>query len=136
MVEDLGVGVGGEVAVLHARLAIGADDPVDELAQRLLTLWRADGTPDQHNPEIIGDKDVAKQAAREQFTQQAVSAADVAESSEPVMLVGQEDGSVKEVKVSGAPQDPSIADRQSEHEKVAKSAQSAADKAVDSLTKS
>lgn len=37
----------------------------------------ADGTPAQVRPEIIGDKEVAKAAAREQFAQQAVSAADV-----------------------------------------------------------
>lgn len=37
---------------------------------------RANGTPDQHNPEIIGDQETAVKAAQEQFKQQAVSAAD------------------------------------------------------------
>ena len=37
---------------------------------------KADGTPDQINPEIIGDKDTAIAAAKVQFAQQAVSAVD------------------------------------------------------------
>ena len=37
---------------------------------------KADGTPDQTNPEVIGDKDFAVEAAKEQFRQQAVSAVD------------------------------------------------------------
>jgi hypothetical protein len=32
VLEDLGVGIGGEVAVLLARLDVGEDDAVDELA--------------------------------------------------------------------------------------------------------
>lgn len=96
----------------------------------------ADGTPDQHNPEIIGDPEYAKKLAREQFTQQAVSAADRARiTSEPMMLVGQKDGSVKEVPASEAPQDPSIEDAQKEHAKVAEAAEKAADAMVDSLHK-
>ncbi|MEU9793827.1 hypothetical protein AB0E27_24900 [Streptomyces sparsogenes] len=39
---------------------------------------RADGTPDQINPEFIGDKDVAIAAAKEQLAQQAASAVDTA----------------------------------------------------------
>jgi hypothetical protein len=39
---------------------------------------RPDGTPDQINPEYIGDKDTALAAAREQLAVQAVSAVDVA----------------------------------------------------------
>ena len=83
---------------------------------------RADGTPDQHNPEIIGDPEVAKAAAREQFKQQAVSAVDVQQSA---------GGST----VEDAPQDPSIAEAQAEHDKVAKAAEKAADAAVDALNK-
>jgi hypothetical protein len=37
---------------------------------------KADGTPDQHNPEIIGDKETAIEAAKVQFAQQAVAAVD------------------------------------------------------------
>ena len=83
---------------------------------------RADGTPDQHNPEIIGDKDVALAAAQEQFTQQAVSAADV-------VTVG------GGTTVADAPQDPAIEKVQKEHDKVAKAAEKAAEKVVDQLHK-
>ena len=82
---------------------------------------KADGTPDQHNPEIIGDKDAAIEAAKEQFRQQAVSAADVAAHS---------GGGTS---VDDAPQDPEIEAAQKEHEKVAKAAEKAAEKAVNSL---
>lgn len=82
---------------------------------------RADGTPDQHNPEIIGDKEAAVKAAQEQFKQQAVSAADVAS--------GNAGGST----VEDAPQDPSIEAAKAEHDKVAAAAEKAAEKVVDSL---
>ncbi|KUH38389.1 hypothetical protein ATE80_13045 [Streptomyces kanasensis] len=39
---------------------------------------RPDGTPDQLNPEFIGDKETAVQAAREQLAVQAASAVDIA----------------------------------------------------------
>jgi len=84
---------------------------------------RADGTPDQHNPEIIGDKETAVKAAQEQFKQQAVSAADVLESGTG--------GST----VEDAPQDPVIEKRQKEHDKLAAAAEKAADKVVDKLHK-
>ena len=42
----------------------------------MLTL-HPDGTPRQHNPEIIGDKQFATDAAKRQFAEQAVSAVDV-----------------------------------------------------------
>lgn len=83
---------------------------------------RADGTPDQHDPEIIGDKDVAIAAAKEQFAQQAVSAADVA---------GVGGGSVAE----GAPQDPSIAEAEAEHKEVAAAAEKRAEATVEQLHK-
>lgn len=92
---------------------------------------RADGTPDQHNPEIIGDPEVAKQLAREQFAQQAVSAADVRATSVPMMVVGDELRPASE-----APQDPSIEAAQKEHEKVAEAARKAADAMVDELSAS
>lgn len=81
---------------------------------------RADGTPDQHNPEIIGDKDAAIAAAKEQFTQQAISAADVAPTSGGTT-------------VEDAPQDPSIEKAQGEHDRVAKAAAKAAESTVNSL---
>ena len=83
---------------------------------------RADGTPDQHNPEIIGDKDVAVAAAKEQFAQQAVSAADVA---------AVDGGST----VEDAPQDPSIAEAEAEHKKVAEAAEKRAEATVEQLHK-
>ena len=84
---------------------------------------KADGTPDQHNPEIIGDKDVALAAAKEQFTQQAVSAADVANAG------------TGGTTVEDAPQDPTIEAAVKEHDKVAKAAEKAAEKVVDQLHK-
>jgi hypothetical protein len=83
----------------------------------------ADGTPDQHNPEIIGDVETAKAAAREQFKQQAVSAVDVAQTE-------------AEKPEDEGTQDPSIQARVDEHEKVASAAEKAADKTVESLSKS
>lgn len=102
----------GNTAVKHE----GDHDRVQMLS------LRADGTPDQHNPEIIGDPEAAKAAAREQFKQQAVSAVDAQ---------APDGGSV----IEDAPQDPSIAEAQAEHEKVAKAAEKAADAAIDALTK-
>lgn len=95
---------------------------------------KADGTPDQTDPEIIGDKDTATAAAKEQFKQQAVSAVDVAANRGRVTLVGQADGTVKEVPLTTG-QDPTIESAQKEHEKVAKAAESAAEKTVDALHK-
>lgn len=95
---------------------------------------KADGTPDQHNPEIIGNKDVAVEAAKRQFAEQAVSAADVAEVRGPVTLVGQKDGSVKEVPATTG-QDPQIDERVKAHESAAQAAESAAEKTVSSLHK-
>lgn len=88
---------------------------------------RADGTPDQHNPEVIGPKDAAIAAAKEQFVQQAVSAADRERQANPDTAAGTTG------VVEDAPQDPSIEEAQKEHEKVAKAAESAAEKAINSL---
>lgn len=82
---------------------------------------RADGTPDQHNPEIIGDKETAVKAAQEQFKQQAVSAADVKHAGTGATTV------------EDAPQDPSIEAAKAEHDKVAAAAEKAAEKVVNSL---
>lgn len=82
---------------------------------------RADGTPDQHNPEIIGDKETAVKAAQEQFKQQAVSAADVKHAGTGATTV------------ENAPQDPSIEAAKAEHDKVAAQAEKAAEATVNSL---
>lgn len=97
---------------------------------------RADGTPDQHNPEIIGDKEFAKAAAAEQFRQQAVSAADVAAASArsvPMMTVAGKNGETKQVPASEAPQDPTIKAAQDEHAKIEAAATKAAETMVDKL---
>lgn len=93
----------------------------DRVAMLSLT---KDGKPDQYQPEIIGDKEFAVEAAKRQFAEQAVSAADSAKRAELI------DTGAETVK-----QDPSVAELQKEHEKVAKSAESAAEKAVDALHK-
>lgn len=85
---------------------------------------RADGTPDQHDPEIVGEKEFAREAAREQFRQQAVSAVDQAKRAE---LFGTGNGAEE------LTQDPKIAELQQAHEDAAKSAESAADATVGAL---
>lgn len=112
-------GATGNTAVPHQ----GDHDRVQMLS------LRADGSPDQNNPEIIGDPEVAKAAAREQFAQQAVSAVDqLRAQSVPMMTVGD-----KLVPASEAPQDPAIEDAQKEHQKVEEAAHKAADAMVDAL---
>lgn len=82
---------------------------------------KADGTPDQVNPEIIGDKDAAIAATAEQFRQQAVSAAD--REARGVSVDG--DGSTTE--------DPTVEQIKKGHEDAAKGADSAAKSVVESL---
>ena len=85
---------------------------------------KADGTPDQHNPEIIGDKGFAVEAAKRQFAEQAVSAADVERRGASA------DNGAEPVK-----QDPSIEEAQKEADKVTASAEKAAEAAVNALHK-
>jgi hypothetical protein len=82
---------------------------------------RADGTPDQHNPEIIGDKDFALEATREQFRQQAVSAVDQAERK------------AADTGAEQLEQDPQIAALQQAHKDAEAQAESAADATVAAL---
>lgn len=82
---------------------------------------RADGTLDQHNPEIIGDKELALSATKEQFKQQAVSAVDVTER-------GVSAGPAEE-----GVQDTSVAELKEKHDAAAEAADKAAEKAVSSL---
>lgn len=84
----------------------------------------ADGTPDQHNPEIVGDKDFALAATKRQYAEQAVSAVDVEHRGATTTPGGEE------VK-----QDPGIARLQKAHESAEKSAESAAESTVNSLYK-
>lgn len=81
---------------------------------------RADGTLDQHNPEIIGNVEHATEAAKVQFAQQAVSAVDVAERG----------AGTGEVEVAD---DPSVSALRDKQDQAAKRAESAAESAVKSL---
>lgn len=86
---------------------------------------RSDGTPDQNNPEIIGDKDAAIESAKRQFAEFAVSAVD-AEKRAEVGLAGADEGDTSDAKIDKL---------KAEHDKVAKSAESKAEKLVESLHK-
>lgn len=84
----------------------------------------ADGTPDQHNPEIVGDKDFALAATKRQYAEQAVSAVDVAER-----------GATVDTGSETVSQDPSIEKLQKAHDSAHKSAESAAESTVNALLK-
>lgn len=85
---------------------------------------RKDGEHDQNDPVIIGDKDFAVAATQRQFAEQAVSAADDAAQ---VARLAEERG---ELEVE---QDPAIAERIEEHEKVEADAQKRAESVVNEL---
>lgn len=86
---------------------------------------RKDGSLDQHDPEIVGDKDVALAATKEQFRQQAVAAVDV-EKRDALGLGG---GSL-------FTEDKSIGELKKAHESAAKSAESRAESVVNGLHES
>jgi hypothetical protein len=86
---------------------------------------RADGTPDQHNPQIIGEREFAETATREQFRQQAVSAVDTEKRRE---LFGTGAGDAEQVE-----QDPKIQELADAHQEAEKAAESAADSTVGAL---
>jgi hypothetical protein len=86
---------------------------------------KADGTPDQHNPEIVGEREFALEATREQFRQQAVSAVDQEKRAE---LFGTGASDVEDLG-----QDPKIEELQSAHESAAKAADKAAESTVGAL---
>src|SRR3712207_7541711 len=54
VLEDLGVGRGGEVGVVLARLAVRLHDAVDELLERPLALRRADGAAEVLRRDDVG----------------------------------------------------------------------------------
>lgn len=84
---------------------------------------KADGTPDQTpGVEIIGDKDFALSATKEQFKQQAVSVADTQRIAEQ--------NAAEAVETE---QDPTIKAAQEEHAKVAEAAEKAAESTVGAL---
>lgn len=86
---------------------------------------RNDGTPDQNNPEIIGDKDAAIAAAKEQFAQFAVSASDAAARSE-AGIGGQPEGSTADAAIDKV---------KAVHDEVAAAAEAAAEAMVNELHK-
>lgn len=99
---------------------------------------RSDGTPDQNNPELIGDVDAIRDHTREQFRQMAVSAADVRErgvTASPGVLRGTEDGGVEEIDPADVPQDPTVERLDKAHTEAAEAAEGAADSAVDALVR-
>jgi hypothetical protein len=85
---------------------------------------RADGTPDQHNPEMVGDKEFALAATKEQFKQQAVSAVD--QQKRPEIFGTPGAGEQLE-------QDPAIAELKDAHESAEKAAEKAAESTVSAL---
>jgi len=82
---------------------------------------RADGTPDQYDPEFIGDKDLTLEATKEQFRQQAVSVRDT-ELRQPYPATAEE-----------TEEDPTIAELKAAHEEAVGAADSAAEAAVEGL---
>jgi hypothetical protein len=83
---------------------------------------KADGTPDQNNPELIGDKQFALDATRRQYEEQAVSAVDVRER-----------GVTANTDAKDIDQDPEIQRLKDAHDKAADAAKSAADSTVGAL---
>lgn len=107
------------------------DKPVNPIANQgdhdrvVMLSLNADGSADQHNPEIIGDPEFAKEAAKVQFAQQAVAAVD-AEKRAELGLAGQEEGDTSDAKIDAL---------KKEHDKVAEAAEKRAVAVVESLTK-
>jgi hypothetical protein len=85
----------------------------------------ADGTPDQHAPEIIGDKAAAVVATQVQMAQQAVSALEQRAMS---------DTTVGDAETAKA-QDPAIAAAVAEAEKTTAAAEKRAEAVVESLSR-
>lgn len=86
---------------------------------------RSDGTPDQNNPEIIGDKEAAVEATKKQFAEWAVSAVD-AEKRAELGLGGTDEGDTSDAKIDAL---------KAEHDKVAAAAEKKAESLVESLHK-
>lgn len=86
---------------------------------------RKDGTLDQHNPEIIGDKDVALAATKEQFRQIAVSAVD-AEKRAELGLAGTAEADTSDAKIDAL---------KAEHDKAAKAGEAKAESIINALSR-
>lgn len=97
---------------------------------------RADGTHDQVNPELL-DADAAREYTKRQFREQAIGAVDGGNVVGPTVIIGKpgdEPDEVVPLAEYEARQDPSIAEREAEHKKVAQAAEKAAESVVDSLS--
>ena len=102
---------------VNPKVAEGAQDRVAMLS------LKSDGTPDQTNPVVIGDKEAAVAAAKRQFAEQAVSAVDEAERAKDGIGAAAE--SVK--------QDPAIDALTKVHEKTSTAAEARAEAVVNEL---
>lgn len=98
--------------------------PVRDHDRVAMLSLRADGTPDNYDPELIGDEEATKAATREQFRQQAVSVTDDLARRQ---LAG--GGTAGE----DTPEDPTVEALKDAHEKAEENANEAADSAVDAL---
>lgn len=128
MAEASKPATGGNTAVPHQ----GDHDRVVMLS------LKADGTPDQHNPEVIGDKGFATAAAKRQFAEQAVSAVDVEKrgaTAGPVTIVGKPGDTPDETVPLRTEMDPSVAEVKKAHDAAAKAGEAAAEKTVSALHK-
>lgn len=101
----------------------------------------ADGTADQHAPEIIVDVAVARAATREQFTQQAVSAADTrlaaqsaATAGPGVTIIGTPEGQPDQYVPATTDATAATTEIAAVHDQVVAAAEAAADAVVDRLT--
>lgn len=99
----------------------------------------ADGTANQHNPEVILSPEAATEASTRQFQEQAVSAVDteqrIVATGEATAIVGTPEGEPdKVVAASELPQDPSIEAATKEQIEAAQKAGSAAKVVVSKLT--
>lgn len=113
-------GAGGAVDVKANEPAVKVSD-YDRV--QMLSL-HADGTPAQTpRVEMIGDPDASLEATKEQFKQQAVSAADDLERRKQV----------EEASQVSDTEDPQVEALQKSHDKAAKAAESAAEKTVKAL---
>jgi hypothetical protein len=112
--------------------SVAADEVVNPLAgggdhDRVVMLSvNADGSLDQTNPEIIGDKEQAIEATKRQFAEQAVAAVDATKRPE-LGLGGSE-------PVEPGP-DAKIDELKAAHDEASKAAEQRAETVVDSLHK-
>lgn len=86
---------------------------------------RNDGTPDQNNPEIIGDQEGAIEATKKQFAEWSVSAVD-AEKRAEFGLSSTDEGDTSDAVIDKL---------KAEHDKVAAAAEKRAESVVKSLHK-